>query len=176
MKEYFFVSMFYVKPRATLIERSLMKLLQEEFQDRILSTDDIAALIGRLTMRQEDLLSQNKYPKRRCDIHLDEFERASYLYVGRSSMWLRKVAGSGKDAAASDTFNDGWWNCFESFAYALDGRMREDELESACREVLEGANIGSPEAYARAPQLTYMLARRIVEDYGMSLPELDAEL
>lgn len=43
------------------------------------------------------------------------------------------------------TFNQGWWNCFESFAAEL---LSENHHESLCRRVLEGAGITAKEASA----------------------------
>ena len=43
------------------------------------------------------------------------------------------------------TFNQGWWNCFESFASVLHYNTNG---ESLCRGILEGAGITKREAAA----------------------------
>ena len=44
------------------------------------------------------------------------------------------------------TFNQGWWNCFESFAAELLGT--NGNAEDVCTSVLKGAGITRREAFA----------------------------
>lgn len=72
--------------------------------------------------------------------------------------------------AQKGTFNQGWWNCFESFAAEL--LSTEGQAEGVCRRVLEGAGITEREALAwlNKPVQRNAKVERIVHEYWLSLP------
>lgn len=72
--------------------------------------------------------------------------------------------------AQKGTFNQGWWNCFESFAAEL--LSTEGQAEGVCRRVLDGAGITEREARAWLDKPVQRNAKveRIVREYWLSLP------
>lgn len=61
------------------------------------------------------------------------------------------------------TFNQGWWNCFESFAASAES-ARDDQI---CTDVLRGAGITrrEAEAWLDKPVQHNIHAEHIVRDY-----------
>lgn len=67
------------------------------------------------------------------------------------------------------TFNQGWWNCFESFAAEI---LKTDRYGgSACRHVLEDAGITKREAMAWLNRAEYQnpAVEEIVRNYYYSI-------
>ncbi len=71
--------------------------------------------------------------------------------------------------ASKGTFNQGWWNCFESFAAEL--LSTEGQAEGVCRRVLDGAGITRREAQAWLDKNVPRDAKaeRVVYEYWLSL-------
>lgn len=72
--------------------------------------------------------------------------------------------------AQKGTFNQGWWNCFESFAAEL--LSTEGQSEGVCRRVLDGAGITEREAQSWLNRYdgTYRKVEQLVREYWLSLP------
>lgn len=71
--------------------------------------------------------------------------------------------------AQKGTFNQGWWNCFESFTAEL--LSTDGTAEGVCRRVLDGAGITKREARAwlDMPVQHDAKAEQVVREYLNSL-------
>ena len=158
MKEYYFVSRLDQKPRAPLVERELIQEASNLYMDRIVSSDQLEEIVESLQESQEDMIAATRRLNR-VEIRVEKYDHMAYLYVGKSSLWLRPIRCSDKESAASEIFNDGWWNCFETFAaYVRDSRIFE--------YILTDANVSSPEAFMRADLIGSKWLADVVRRYG----------
>ena len=108
---------------------------------------------------QNDLVRENAR-LRRVEVRVVRNEFYVHLEIGNSCVNLEFVKGSCKEAAASEIFNDGWWNCFESFAASI------GDADKICFDVMCGANVSSPEAFMRAKQIGIERVAQIVRTYA----------
>lgn len=167
MKEFYFAESVYEAARAPLIEKELMLEIRTNYLHRIISTDFLEEIVSHLEELQRELLRRNSR-LRRVDIgHTKLNDRLwGRLSVGQSSLCLQMIKGSDKDAAASEKFNDGWWNCFESFAIGLEYTVASEVREKICTDVLSDAGVQSAEAFLRAESAGSQRTKDLIERYA----------
>lgn len=158
MRDFYFVDNVYSLGRAPKTEVCLVEEA-EEYGHRILSDVQVDELVLHLQELQNDLVRENAR-LRRVEVRFERNEFYSCIKIGGSRLSLRIVKGSYKEAAASELFNDGWWNCFESFAAII------GDPDKICFDVMCGANVSSPEAFMRARQIGTERVAQIVRTYA----------
>lgn len=165
MRDFYFVDKIYSSGRAPKTEACLVAEAKE-YCHRVLSDVQVDELVLHLQELQNDLVRENAR-LRRVEVRFlrNEFfflrnEFFPFIRIGGSRLSLMFVKGSYKEAAASEIFNDGWWNCFESFAASI------GDPDKICFDVMCEANVSSPEAFMRAEQIGIERVAQIVRTYA----------
>lgn len=165
MKEFYFATMVLSSGVISKIEREI-SIECEGYVDRIISEDQLQVILNDLWDIQKRMLSKNKrLAQLKICVQRDP-DGTVRLRFGRSTLFLHTVKGSGKEAAASEKFNDGWWNCFDSFVDALSVAGSPEPLREVCTEILTAAGVTSSEAFMRAETLTCQTAKDVAEYYA----------
>ena len=167
MKQFYFASSVAADSRISMIERELSEEARR-FIGRVISSDYLEEIVSTMEAIQKELISQDSRRKR-VKISVEKYDHQTYLNLGRCSLLLRPITGSDKDAAASETFNDGWWNCFESFVYEMEYLADTQQLKDVCIAVLNAANVTSSEAFVRAEKMGNQTAKDIAEYHANCL-------
>lgn len=158
MRDFYFVGNVYSPGRAPKTEACLVEEAKE-YCHRVLSDVQVDELVLHLQELQNDLMRENAR-LRRVEVRFVRNEFYAHLEIGNSCVNMEFVKGSCKEAAASELFNDGWWNCFESFAAEL------GDADRVCIDVMTQANVSSPEAFMRARQIGDERVAEIVRTYA----------
>ena len=169
MNKFYFVQSSYAAPKACAMELEIRRDATNRYLHHIIREDDIPAIVEELQELQADYCSANRRVRQvEIKAHEDPMvDGLRYIYIGNSFLSLIEVKGSEKEAAASELFNDGWWNCLESFALMCEYYgLRDQALEDALFEVMEAAGVYGPEAHLRAGSIGSVRAREIVERYA----------
>ena len=158
MRDFYFVGNVYSPGRAPKTEACLVAEAKE-YCHRVLSDVQVDELVLHLQELQNDLVRENAR-LRRVEVRFVRNEFYTHLEIGNSCVNLEFVKGSCKEAAASELFNDGWWNCFESFAASI------GDADKICFDVMCEANVSIPEAFMRARQIGAERVAQIVRTYA----------
>lgn len=150
--------------RASEVEKHLLACAVTRFQHRIFSRVELETALRDLDQAQTVLISA--YPNRqykRVKVKLEETDKNIYFFLGSCALHIRfvPVLGTEKDCRASELFNDGWWNCLESFGQEIN--FDEDRIIT---DVLNAAGISSTEAYIRAAVIGDPSVQQIVREYA----------
>lgn len=163
MKEFYYASIVLDKAESK-IERELVIECQN-YVGRIISSDQLLEIKEDLESIQKRMLGKNTRLAR-VEIKLHEWASGGCIQIGKSGLCLSAVKGSGKEAAASETFNDGWWNCFDSFVAQFAVAGSPEPLREVCMDILTAAGVTSSEAFMRSETLVDQTAKDIAEYYA----------
>lgn len=169
MNKFYFVQSSYAATKACAMELEIRRDATRRYLHHIIREDDIPAIVEELQELQADYCSANRRV-RQVEIKAHEnpmVDGLRYIYIGNSFLSLIEVEGSEKEATASELFNDGWWNCLESFAlmFVYYGLM-DQTMEDALFDVMSDAGVFGPEAHLRAGSIGNVRVREIVERYA----------
>ena len=166
MNKFYFVQSSYAAPKACAMELEIRRDATNRYLHHIIREDDIPAIVEELQELQLDYCSANRRVRQvEIKAHGNPMvDGLRYIYIGNSFLSLIEVKGSEKEAAASELFNDGWWNCLESFA--LNYGLWDQTLEDALFDVMSDAGVSGPEAHLRAGSIGSVRVRELVERYA----------
>lgn len=168
MNKFYFVQSSYAAPKACAMELEIRRDATNRYLHHIIREDNIPAIVEELQELQADYCSANRRV-RQVEIKAHEnpmLDDLRYIYIGNSFLSLIEVKGSEKEARASEIFNDGWWNCLESFALQIEYSLMDQTLEDALYEIMSDAGVYGPEAHLRAASIGFDRLRDIVERYA----------
>ena len=165
MMEFYFATYIMSVGTMSKIERELITEL-DGYMDRIISSDQLREIVEDLNGIQRRMLCKNKNLAK-AEIYVQR-DPGGYvrLHCGKCELIMRSVKGSCKEAAASETFNDGWWNCFDSFVAQLAVAGSPEPLREVCMDILTAAGVTSSEAFMRSETLVDQTAKDIAEYYA----------
>lgn len=155
--------------RASEVEKHLLAYAVTRFQHRIFLRVELETALRDLDQTQTVLISA--YPSRqykRVKVKLEETDKNIYFFLGSCALHIRfvPVLGTEKGCRASELFNDGWWNCLETFSMEASMSANRYEMDIIISNVLWQAGVSSTEAYIRAAVIGDPTVQQIVRAYA----------
>lgn len=172
MMEFYFAVNIIKMGTLSAIEREIVGECESKYLDRIISSDQLLEMVEDFRDISKNIIRKNPRLKP-AKISLNKRDYGAVLAFGRSYLSLSRVKGSYKEMAASELFNDGWWNCFESFVMELNDRLDPQGLRDICNDILNDAGVTSSEAYHRADTTLSDQTARDVAEYYANLKFID---
>lgn len=171
MMEFYFAGFIYQVGGLSSIEREI-KIECDRYLNRIVTSDQLMEMLEDFREISEKMNRKNPrlVP---AVVSMKKNPEDAEIRFGKNVFVFYLVKGSGKDAAASEKFNDGWWNCFESFVQQLT-EMRDPKLiREISTSVLNDAGVTSSEAFMRVDTTLSDQTAKDVTEYYANLKFID---
>lgn len=151
--------------RTSVVEKHLLDYARKNLLQRIYSRIEVEHVLERLELQEEKLMEMDRrVHHKRVNVSIEESNGNIYIFMGPfggNHIAFVPVLDSGKNAAASELFNDGWWNCLETVAAEI-GFDRDRILTDA----MTMGGVSGTEAYIRAAMIGDSVTQKIVREYA----------